>query len=169
MKANARNRLPGQDLSAIGSVEMKPAATLPATWPPPSQAGPGTNSSRPPAGVIFRSEDHPSGFELFCRNIAGEGVLSSTARQCARRHEHRAQPMATTSTCASLACLPSARVASSNNVRADGCQYFTTVLGPGYNYDHRTPFPFRHQEPQERLSRLSLVKAKGPERRRVER
>ena len=29
-----------------------------------------------------------------------------------------------------------------NNVRADGCQYFTTVLGPGYNYDHRNHFHF---------------------------
>lgn len=29
-----------------------------------------------------------------------------------------------------------------NNVRSDGCQYFTTVLGPGYNYDHRDHFHF---------------------------
>ncbi len=29
-----------------------------------------------------------------------------------------------------------------NTVRADGCQYFTTVLGPGYNYDHRNHFHF---------------------------
>ncbi|WP_412535200.1 extensin family protein [Mesorhizobium sp. BAC0120] len=29
-----------------------------------------------------------------------------------------------------------------NNVRADGCQYFTTVLGPGYNWDHRNHFHF---------------------------
>jgi hypothetical protein len=29
-----------------------------------------------------------------------------------------------------------------NNVRADGCDYFTTVLGPGYNYDHRNHFHF---------------------------
>lgn len=29
-----------------------------------------------------------------------------------------------------------------NNVRADGCEYFTTVLGPGYNYDHRNHFHF---------------------------
>jgi hypothetical protein len=29
-----------------------------------------------------------------------------------------------------------------NNVRADGCQYFNTVLGPGYNYDHRNHFHF---------------------------
>ncbi|MCO6049887.1 extensin family protein [Mesorhizobium sp. RP14(2022)] len=29
-----------------------------------------------------------------------------------------------------------------NNVRADGCSYFTTVLGPGYNYDHRNHFHF---------------------------
>jgi hypothetical protein len=29
-----------------------------------------------------------------------------------------------------------------NNVRADGCEYFTTVLGPGYNWDHRNHFHF---------------------------
>jgi hypothetical protein len=29
-----------------------------------------------------------------------------------------------------------------NTVRTDGCQYFTTVLGPGYNYDHRNHFHF---------------------------
>lgn len=29
-----------------------------------------------------------------------------------------------------------------NSVRADGCGYFTTVLGPGYNYDHRNHFHF---------------------------
>lgn len=29
-----------------------------------------------------------------------------------------------------------------NTVRADGCQYFGTVLGPGYNYDHRDHFHF---------------------------
>jgi len=29
-----------------------------------------------------------------------------------------------------------------NNVRADGCEYFSTVLGPGYNYDHRNHFHF---------------------------
>ena len=28
------------------------------------------------------------------------------------------------------------------NVRAGGCDYFTTVLGPGYNYDHRDHFHF---------------------------
>ncbi len=29
-----------------------------------------------------------------------------------------------------------------NTVRAEGCDYFTTVLGPGYNYDHRNHFHF---------------------------
>jgi hypothetical protein len=29
-----------------------------------------------------------------------------------------------------------------NTVRSDGCDYFTTVLGPGYNYDHRDHFHF---------------------------
>ena len=29
-----------------------------------------------------------------------------------------------------------------NNVRAGGCSYFTTVLGPGYNADHADHFHF---------------------------
>jgi len=29
-----------------------------------------------------------------------------------------------------------------NNVRGDACKYFSTVLGPGYNYDHRNHFHF---------------------------
>lgn len=29
-----------------------------------------------------------------------------------------------------------------NTVRADGCEYFNTVLGPGYNHDHRDHFHF---------------------------
>ena len=29
-----------------------------------------------------------------------------------------------------------------NSVRSDGCDYFTTVLGPGYDYDHRNHFHF---------------------------
>jgi hypothetical protein len=29
-----------------------------------------------------------------------------------------------------------------NTVRADGCDYFTTVLGPGYNADHADHFHF---------------------------
>ncbi|MDP3896123.1 MAG: extensin family protein [Mesorhizobium sp.] len=29
-----------------------------------------------------------------------------------------------------------------NNVRADACDYFSTVLGPGYNHDHRDHFHF---------------------------
>jgi hypothetical protein len=29
-----------------------------------------------------------------------------------------------------------------NAVRADACDYFSTVLGPGYNYDHRNHFHF---------------------------
>jgi len=29
-----------------------------------------------------------------------------------------------------------------NSVRSDGCEYFSTVLGPGYNHDHRDHFHF---------------------------
>lgn len=33
-----------------------------------------------------------------------------------------------------------------NTVRADGCEYFTTVLGPGYNADHADHFHFDIKE-----------------------
>lgn len=33
-----------------------------------------------------------------------------------------------------------------NTVRADGCSYFTTVLGPGYNVDHANHFHFDIKE-----------------------
>ncbi|MGI6851996.1 extensin family protein [Mesorhizobium sp. 1B3] len=33
-----------------------------------------------------------------------------------------------------------------NSVRADGCDYFTTVLGPGYDHDHRDHFHFDIKE-----------------------
>lgn len=33
-----------------------------------------------------------------------------------------------------------------NSVRADGCDYFTTVLGPGYDRDHRDHFHFDIKE-----------------------
>ena len=33
-----------------------------------------------------------------------------------------------------------------NTVRADGCSYFTTVLGPGYNADHADHFHFDIKE-----------------------
>lgn len=42
-----------------------------------------------------------------------------------------------------------------NTVRADACNYFTTVLGPGYNYDHRNHFHFdlMHRESGQRACR----------------
>lgn len=33
-----------------------------------------------------------------------------------------------------------------NTVRSDGCDYFNTVLGPGYDYDHRNHFHFDIKE-----------------------
>ena len=33
-----------------------------------------------------------------------------------------------------------------NNVRADACGYFSTVLGPGYDRDHRNHFHFDIKE-----------------------
>ena len=46
-----------------------------------------------------------------------------------------------------------------NNVRADGCQYFNTVLGPGYNYDHRNHFHFDIKQRRNNHVRLPLSRS----------
>lgn len=130
-------------VSAIGSVKMKPAATLTcnmaasfATW---------TKRELVPAarwrywsGVKAIHQ----GSSYSCRNIAGEGVLSEHGKGNAldvmsielnngKDIDVRKPGLFAFRTRGFL-----------NTVRADGCGYFTTVLGPGYNYDHRNHFHF---------------------------
>ena len=130
-------------ISAIGSVQMKPAATLTcnmaatfATW---------TKRELVPAarwrywsGVKAIRQ----GSSYSCRNIAGEGVLSEHGKGNAldvmsielsngEEIDVRKPGLFAFRTRGFL-----------NTVRSDGCDYFTTVLGPGYNYDHRNHFHF---------------------------
>jgi hypothetical protein len=130
-------------VSAIGSVQMKPAATLTcnmaasfATW---------TKRELVPAARLrywsgVRTIRQGSSYS--CRNIAGEGVLSEHGKGNAldlmsielnngKEIDVRKPGLFAFRTRGFL-----------DTVRADGCSYFTTVLGPGYNYDHRNHFHF---------------------------
>ncbi|WP_315924318.1 extensin family protein [Mesorhizobium sp. SP-1A] len=129
-------------VTAIGSIQMRPAATLTcnmaatfASW---------TKNELVPAarwrywsGVrAIRAGSYS------CRNIAGERTLSEHGKGNAidvmsidltngDNIDVRKPGLFAFRTRGFL-----------NTVRADGCQYFTTVLGPGYNYDHRNHFHF---------------------------
>ncbi len=130
-------------VSAIGSVQMKPAATLTCNMAATFAAW--TKSELVPAarwrywsGVKAIRQ----GSSYSCRNIAGEGTLSEHGKGNAldvmsielsngEEIDVRKPGLFAFRTRGFL-----------NTVRADGCQYFTTVLGPGYNYDHRNHFHF---------------------------
>lgn len=130
-------------ISAIGSIGMKPAATLTcdmgATF-----AGWARNELVPSARWRYFSGVRTirQGSSYSCRRIAGEGVLSEHGKGNAldimsielgngKDIDVRKPGLFAFRTRGFL-----------NTVRADGCQYFTTVLGPGYNYDHRNHFHF---------------------------
>ena len=94
---------------------------------------------------LGRAHDQP-GIDYSCRRIAG----SSTPSQ---------HSSATRSTCEFYAAQrPRHRRGQAgwfafrergllNNVRSGGCNYFSTVLGPGYNAAHADHFHFRHPGP----------------------
>lgn len=130
-------------VSAMGSVQMKPAATLTcrmaltfAQWT--------KNELVPSARWRYFSgvKTIRQGSSYSCRKIAGSRTQSSHSQGNAldvmaielnngKSIDVRKQ---------GLFAFRARKLL--NNVRADGCEYFTTVLGPGYNYDHRNHFHF---------------------------
>jgi hypothetical protein len=130
-------------VSALGSVQMKPAATLTcrmaltfAQWT--------RNELVPSARWRYFSgvKSIRQGSSYSCRKIAGSRTQSSHSQGNAldvmaidlnngKSIDVRRQ---------GLFAFRARKLL--NNVRADGCEYFTTVLGPGYNYDHRNHFHF---------------------------
>ncbi|MGN6305686.1 MAG: extensin-like domain-containing protein [Mesorhizobium sp.] len=130
-------------VSAIGSVKMKPAATLTCNMAASFAAW--TKSELVPAArwrYWSGVKTIRQGSSYSCRNIAGEGALSEHGKGNAldvmsieltngEEIDVRKPGLFAFRTRGFL-----------NTVRADGCQYFTTVLGPGYNYDHRNHFHF---------------------------
>lgn len=130
-------------ISAIGRIAMKPAATLTCDMAA-TFAGWARNELVPSARWRYFSGVRTirQGSSYSCRRIAGEGTLSEHGKGNAldvmsielsngKEIDVRKPGLFAFRTRGFL-----------NTVRADGCQYFTTVLGPGYNYDHRNHFHF---------------------------
>jgi hypothetical protein len=130
-------------VSAIGSVQMKPAATLTcnmaatfATWTK-RELVPAARS-RYWSGVKAIHQ----GSSFSCRNIAGEGVLSEHGKGNALDVMSIELNNGDDIDVRKPGLFAFRQRGFLNTVRADGCSYFTTVLGPGYNYDHRNHFHF---------------------------
>ncbi|TIU24085.1 MAG: extensin, partial [Mesorhizobium sp.] len=82
------------------------------------------------------------GSSYSCRNIAGEGVLSEHGKGNALDVMSIELNNGDDIDVRKPGLFAFRTRGFLNNVRADGCQYFNTVLGPGYNYDHRNHFHF---------------------------
>ncbi|WP_378949602.1 extensin family protein [Mesorhizobium sp. ANAO-SY3R2] len=130
-------------VSAIGSVQMKPAATVTCAMAA-SFAAWTKRELVPAARMRYFSgvKTIHQGSSYSCRKIAGSRTLSEHGKGNAldimrielnsgRDIEVEKPGLFAFRTRGFL-----------NTVRADGCNYFNTVLGPGYNYDHRNHFHF---------------------------
>lgn len=131
-------------VSAIGSVEMKPAATLTcamaltfAQW---------TKNELVPAArrrYFTGVKTIHQGSSYSCRKIAdSRGVLSEHGKGNALDIMRIELNNGKDIDVKKPGLFAFRQRGFLNNVRADGCQYFNTVLGPGYNYDHRNHFHF---------------------------
>jgi len=135
-------------VSAIGSVQMKPAATLTcamaltfAQWT--------KNELVPSARRRYFSgvKTINQGSSYSCRKIAdGRGVLSEHGKGNALDIMSIDLNNGKDIDVRKPGLFSFRERGFLNNVRADGCQYFNTVLGPGYNYDHRNHFHFDIKE-----------------------
>lgn len=130
-------------VTAIGNIAMKPAATLTcdmaatfASW--------ARKELVPSARWRYFSgvKAIRQGSSYSCRNIAGEGVLSEHGKGNALDVMAIELNNGDTIDVRKPGIFAFRTRGFLNTVRADGCQYFTTVLGPGYNYDHRNHFHF---------------------------
>jgi len=131
-------------VSAIGSVRMKPAATLTcamaltfAQWT--------KNELVPSARRRYFSgvKTIHQGSSYSCRKIAdSRGVLSEHGKGNALDIMRIELNNGKDIDVKKPGLFAFRQRGFLNNVRADGCQYFNTVLGPGYNYDHRNHFHF---------------------------
>lgn len=130
-------------VTAVGNVEMKPAATLTcamaasfATW---------TRSELVPAARLRYFSGVKAihqGSSYSCRRIRGEGVLSEHGKGNALDVMSIELNSGKEIDVRKPGLFAFRERSLLNTVRADGCSYFTTVLGPGYNYDHRNHFHF---------------------------
>jgi len=130
-------------VTAIGSIQMKPAATLTCNMAASFAAW--TRRELVPAarwrywsGVRAIHQ----GGSYSCRNIAGERTLSEHGKGNALDVMSIELTNGDNIDVRKPGLFSFRTRGFLNTVRADGCQYFTTVLGPGYNYDHRNHFHF---------------------------
>lgn len=130
-------------LQAIGSVEMRPAATLTCAMAA-SFAAWTRNELVPSSRLRYFSgvQTIHQGSAYSCRRIARSRTMS------AHSQGNALDVMALTLNNGKKIDVKKQGLFSFrargllNNVRSDGCEYFTTVLGPGYNWDHRNHFHF---------------------------
>jgi hypothetical protein len=130
-------------VTAIGSIAMKPAATL--TCDMAASFASWTKKELVPSArwrYFSGVKAIHQGSSYSCRNIAGEGVLSEHGKGNALDVMSIELNNGDNIDVRKPGLFSFRQRGFLNTVRADGCQYFTTVLGPGYNYDHRNHFHF---------------------------
>jgi hypothetical protein len=132
------------EVSAIGSVEMKPAATLSCAMA--ATVARWTRKELVPAArwrYFSGVKTIHQGSSYSCRNIRGTRGKPSqhsvgNALDIMRIELNNGRDIDVRKP----GWFSFRQRGFLNNVRADGCGYFTTVLGPGYDYDHRNHFHF---------------------------
>jgi hypothetical protein len=130
-------------VSAIGNIRMKPAATLNcemaatfARW---------TKKELVPSArwrYMSGVRTIHQGSSYSCRRIAGTRVSSEHARGNALDVMRIELSNGKDIDVRKPGWFAFRQRGLLNNVRSEACDYFTTVLGPGYNYDHRNHFHF---------------------------
>jgi hypothetical protein len=132
------------ELTALaGGVQMKPAATL--TCAMALTVARWTKSELVPAARLRYFSGIKAihqGSSYSCRRIAGSGSLSEhgkgNALDIMRVELNNGKDIGIKK----KGLFSFRERGLLNNVRGDACKYFSTVLGPGYNYDHRDHFHF---------------------------
>lgn len=134
-------------ISAIGSVQLKPSATVTcamaktfASWT--------KNELVPAARLRYLSgvKTIHQGSSYSCRNIRGSRTASEHSKGNAMdvmKIELNNDKDITVKKPGLFAFRERSLL---NNVRADACGYFSTVLGPGYDADHKNHFHFDIKE-----------------------
>ena len=131
-------------VSSIGSVQMKPAATLSCAmartfsqWTRNELVPSARRRYFSGVAVIHQGSSYS------CRKIAdGRGVLSEHGKGNALDIMRIELNNGKDIDVRKPGLFAFRQRGFLNNVRADGCQYFNTVLGPGYNADHANHFHF---------------------------
>ncbi|MDQ0329011.1 MULTISPECIES: extensin family protein [Phyllobacteriaceae] len=130
-------------VTAIGSVQMKPAATLSCNMAATFAAW--TEKELVPTArwrYFSGVKTIHQGSSYSCRRIAGEGVLSEHGKGNALDVMSIELNNGEDIDVRKPGWFAFRTSGFLDSVRSDGCDYFTTVLGPGYNYDHRNHFHF---------------------------